>query len=904
MKDIHLNLDHLAVGYHGKALIHGIEIGVRRGEIVTLVGPNGSGKSTILKTITRQLTPVSGEILLAEHRRDSLPSGNKKPPRSVPDSDTEACYGGKETHSELKKLGQFSPAELAKEMAVMLTGRLQTELMTCRDVAAMGRYPYTGRLGILHDTDEQKVDEALAAVHAEHLSNRPFDAVSDGERQRILLARAICQEPDIIILDEPTSYLDIRHKLELLEILHKMSREQGITVVMSLHEIDLAMKISDRIICVKGEEIFACGKPSEILDDETVRKLYDLDAELGRFNTRTGSLELFFAEKAPAEMLQPPRNAILKNAPTEEPQAPRNTVSEKEFSAEQKRESGEKTDTAFTPAPAQDTGQKQSLSIPRVMIAAPGSGSGKTLITCGLLRLLQRKKLRPAAFKCGPDYIDPMFHKQVLGIPSRNLDTFFSPEDSAICGNTAKETMERAIRRNRADIAVIEGVMGYFDGTGASGMGASSCDLARQTDTPVILVVNAKGMSRSIVPLLKGFAEYEEKTDNSIASAHKDSDESKKGSRRITGVILNRISAGMFPMMKKWIEEDTCLKVIGYVPQETSISWGSRHLGLLQPEEVTDLQDQIDRLADIMDKTIDQDVLLEVADNASPLIVSAESTDGLTADECDQDNAVYDSYSCNGPQNGPCIAVARDEAFSFYYEDNLELLQELGAQLVFFSPIHDEKIPQADGLLIGGGYPELYAKELAHNESMKARIRELADRGMPILAECGGFMYLQQSLETVKKDPVKNSEDASGQGFTNTSRKDPAKVSAEKTGQNGALETCFEMCGVLPGSCRMTDKLVRFGYIELEKKDGDAGTAGYLRDGHYIRGHEFHYFDSTENGDACTARKPGRRRSWDCMVVQGSIMAGFPHLYYRSDPDFAAAFVEKCRQFSKIQNNH
>ena len=216
MSGVHLHLHQLAVGYNGRALIHGIEIGVRRGEIVTLIGPNGAGKSTILKSITRQLEPIDGKVLL-----------------------------------EMKNLLQFTPGELARRMAVVLTGRIQTELMTCRDVTAMGRYPYTGRLGILSPIDEKKVDEALAAVHAEHLAERPFDAVSDGERQRILLARAICQEPEIIVLDEPTSFLDIRHKLELLSILHKMAKQEQITVVMSLHETDLAMKISDRIICVK-----------------------------------------------------------------------------------------------------------------------------------------------------------------------------------------------------------------------------------------------------------------------------------------------------------------------------------------------------------------------------------------------------------------------------------------------------------------------------------------------------------------------------------------------------------------------------------------------------------------------------------------------------------------------------
>ena len=253
----YLALRGLAVGYNGKALIHGIEIGVKRGEIVTLVGPNGSGKSTILKTITSQLERISGQVLL---------SG--------------------------KDIREYSRKELAEHMAVVLTGRLQTELMTCRDVAALGRYPYTGRLGILSEKDESKVDEALAQVHAEHLAERSFDAVSDGERQRILLARAICQEPEIIVLDEPTSFLDIRHKLELLSILHRMAREQKITVVMSLHEVDLAMKISDRILCVRGEEIFACGTPEEVLSDEVIRELYDLDPACGTFDALTGSVEL------------------------------------------------------------------------------------------------------------------------------------------------------------------------------------------------------------------------------------------------------------------------------------------------------------------------------------------------------------------------------------------------------------------------------------------------------------------------------------------------------------------------------------------------------------------------------------------------------------------------------------
>ena len=807
MNTIHLQLSRLAVGYKGKALISGIEIGVQRGEIVTLVGPNGSGKSTILKTITRQLTPVGGEIFLAESMAELSVRSNK------PDRYTK----------ELKKLEQYAPGDLAKQMAVMLTGRLQTELMTCRDVAAMGRYPYTGRLGILSEADERKVDEALDMVHAQELSDRPFDAVSDGERQRILLARAICQEPEIIVLDEPTSYLDIRHKLELLDILYKMSREQGITVVMSLHEIDLAMKISDRIVCVKGEEIFACGKPAEILGDETVRQLYDLDPALGRFDAQTGSLELHFKKGGSAS-----------------------------------------EDTSS----AEGAASQQSLYIPRFMVAAPSSGSGKTLITCGLLRLLKRENFRPAAFKCGPDYIDPMFHRQVLGIPSRNLDTFFSPADSAVSGNSVQEIMARAVMGSKADISVIEGVMGYFDGTGVSGTEGSSCDLAQQTGTPVILVVSAKGMSRSIVPLLKGFAEYE------------------TGNGRIRGVILNRVSSGSFAAMKKWIEEDTPLKVIGYVPQDDSLRWESRHLGLMQPSEMADLQGQIDHIADVLAETIDLKALLEIAhavpslrfyadvkqyasDPSSPRIAIAR--DEAASDPPSPRIAVARDEAASDPPS-PRIAVARDEAFNFYYEDNLEMLQECGAQLVFFSPVHDRELPEADGLLIGGGYPELYAKELSENESMRASICARAAEGLPVLAECGGFMYLQQAMELYRKDG------ASKEAF-------PVKKS-------------FPMCGVLPGTCRMTDKLVRFGYIELENKGAEAGADGYLLSGHHIRGHEFHYFDSTDNGEACTAWKPGRKRSWDCMVLKENIMAGFPHLYYRSDPAFAGTFVERCRQFA------
>ena len=255
MMNEYLKTEGLAVGYDGRAIIRDICLSIRRGEIVTLIGPNGSGKSTILKSITRQLSTIGGTVTL-----------------------------------DGQALRSFSYRDLAVKMAVVLTERMKPELMTCRDIAATGRYPYTGRMGLLSREDEQKVTDALKRVHALEIADRDFNAISDGQRQRVLLARAICQEPEIIILDEPTSYLDIRHKLELLSILRSMAKEKGITVVMSLHEIDLAQKISDRVVCVKGETISRFGTPDEVFTEETIRALYDI--EHGSYDALYGSIEL------------------------------------------------------------------------------------------------------------------------------------------------------------------------------------------------------------------------------------------------------------------------------------------------------------------------------------------------------------------------------------------------------------------------------------------------------------------------------------------------------------------------------------------------------------------------------------------------------------------------------------
>ena len=255
MAEQYINMHNLAVGYNGKALIHDICIGIEKGEIVTLIGPNGAGKSTILKSITRQLKIISGNVTIAE-----------------------------------ENLTKLSFRDLSTKMAVVLTERMKPELMTCHDIVATGRYPYTGKLGILSREDEQKVDEAMEAVHAQELGDRDFNAISDGQRQRVLLARAICQEPEIIILDEPTSFLDVRHKLELLSILRDMAKRKKITVIMSLHEIDLAEKVADKIICVKGDRIAHYGKPETIFKEDIIKELYGIDN--GFFDPVFGSLEL------------------------------------------------------------------------------------------------------------------------------------------------------------------------------------------------------------------------------------------------------------------------------------------------------------------------------------------------------------------------------------------------------------------------------------------------------------------------------------------------------------------------------------------------------------------------------------------------------------------------------------
>ncbi len=360
------------------------------------------------------------------------------------------------------------------------------------------------------------------------------------------------------------------------------------------------------------------------------------------------------------------------------------------------------------------------MKINRFMIAAPKSGSGKTMITCALLQLLKDSGKNVLSYKCGPDYIDPMFHKKVLGVPSKNLDTFFTDE---------KTTVQLFLdERADGDFAVLEGVMGLYDGLGGIYEQGSSYHLAKVTQTPIILVVDAKGMGKSVLALIAGFLQYDTQ-------------------HLIKGVLLNRMSKGYYDIIKPLIEKELSVKVVGYFPEQKDIGLSSRHLGLVMPDELTDIKKQLNETADRLKKTIDMDLFMDIAAEADEIgdSGSADVYNEKNIGNCDQNE-----FSQNKAINTVNIAVAMDEAFCFYYEDNLRLLEKCGAKLQYFSPLHDTRLPKdCDAMLLGGGYPELYAKELSKNVSMLNAIKKAFRAGMPTVAECGGFMYLHTYIHNI-----------------------------------------------------------------------------------------------------------------------------------------------------------
>ena len=438
--------------------------------------------------------------------------------------------------------------------------------------------------------------------------------------------------------------------------------------------------------------------------------------------------------------------------------------------------------------------------IPRLVLAAPHSGSGKTMITMGLLAAFQKRGVKLASYKCGPDYIDPMFHGRVLGIPTRNLDTYFTDADTTRMLFVQGQTEE-------TELSLIEGVMGYYDGAGLATEIGSTYELANVLEAPVVLIIDAAGMSLSAVAVLKGFLEYRELN-------------------RIKGVLFNRMSKQVYEEIRPEVE---LLGVcpLGYVPRLSDMELPSRHLGLVTPGELCDLRTYTEKLAERIEETVDLDALFAVAQNAPELTWNPVTLPKL-------------SQTLH-------VSVARDEAFCFLYEDNLKYLREIGAKVQFFSPLYDTELPEGtEVLLLTGGYPELYARELSENEVMRRSIRGALENGVYALAECGGFLYLTEQLEDMK-------------GHS------------------------YPMAGWIPAKAFQTKKLGRFGYIELTPQEGGA----------QIRGHEFHYFDTTDNGSDFIARKPFRDVRWECMHASERGLIGFPHLYYYSNPTFLAGRLEQ-----------
>ena len=437
------------------------------------------------------------------------------------------------------------------------------------------------------------------------------------------------------------------------------------------------------------------------------------------------------------------------------------------------------------------------------LLAAPRSGSGKTTMTCALLMALKRRGCAPCAFKSGPDYIDPMFHRAVLGVESHNLDLFFS----------APETVRTLYAKGAAGhgAAVCEGAMGFYDGLGGVSDRASAWHLADTLDLPVLLVVEPKGQSLTLAAELNGLVNF--RTPSHIA-----------------GILLNNCTARMHALLAPMLEKETGLPVLGFLPKLPEAVIGSRHLGLYTAAEVENLQQKLALLADAAEEHIDWPRLLALCEKEPPALpVQPEM-----------------------PPARVRIAVAQDEAFCFTYAETLEAFRDAGAEVVFFSPLRDTALPEnIGGLYLPGGYPELHARELSENTSLLREIKRKIESGLPTAAECGGFLYLGQSLT-----------DAEGQSWP--------------------------MAGVLPGEAKDAGRLVRFGYAALSA-DSDSML---FRAGESFPIHEFHHWDSTANGTALAAKKPVGGAEWRCGFVNEHFYAGFPHLYWAGTPlpqRFAAA---------------
>ena len=444
--------------------------------------------------------------------------------------------------------------------------------------------------------------------------------------------------------------------------------------------------------------------------------------------------------------------------------------------------------------------------IPQLMAAAPASGSGKTTVVCALLRALRRRGLNPCAFKCGPDYIDPMFHRAALEVSSCNLDLYL----------TAPGRLRQLYSAHLAGhgAAVVEAAMGYYDGAGLTDA-ASGWQTADTLDLPVLLVVRPGGASLTLAAQIRGLRDF-------------------RPHSHLAAILLNGCSASYAERLAPLLERETGLPVVGCLPTMEAARLPSRHLGLYTAGEIQDLSARLDALADALEENAGLDKLLALCRRPAPEAVTAPASPVKAR-----------------------IAVARDEAFCFCYPETLEALAQAGAELVFFSPMRDTALPEADGLYLPGGYPELYAEALSRNESIRKAIAAAVADGMPTVAECGGFLYLGRTL-------------------------------ADQAGK------VWPMAEVLPGDGFRAGRLVRFGYAALTAP----GDSMLFRAGEPVPVHEFHHWDSTCPGDALGAEKPDGRR-WRCGFAGPRLYAGFPHLYFAGQPRLAERFAAAAAAYRK-----
>ncbi len=456
-------------------------------------------------------------------------------------------------------------------------------------------------------------------------------------------------------------------------------------------------------------------------------------------------------------------------------------------------------------------------NIPRIIIGGTNSGCGKTTVSIGIMAALVKKGICVQPFKVGPDYIDPAFHTFVTNRYSRNLDSWM------LNNNTVLKLLQK--NGSTTGISIIEGVMGFYDGLGGTSLEGSTSHVAEITKTPAVLVVNGESLALSAAAIVKGFCEFNRNVN-------------------IAGIILNNIyGEAHYQLLKEAIESNTSAKVLGYL-NKTDVTFESRHLGLVTAGELSDLKEKTDILAQKVLKGIEIETLIKIAKTAPEM-----------------DTAKYNSELLVKNPSKTVIGVAVDKAFSFYYRDGLELLEELGAELKYFSPLEDESIPHdADGLYIGGGYPELFAKQLENNRSIRKSIYNAAVNGMPIYGECGGLMYLSESICDIE-----------GREYL--------------------------MTGIIPGKSLMTTNLQQFGYVNIQTMEDNILS----QRGQSIRGHEFHFSVTDLNHEVSecfnVSKGYGKGLPFKSGYKIKNVLAGYSHIHFCSNPEFAEGFVESCKRF-------